>query len=191
MANPDAPFGLCPIGTTDGSDWHGKTREVEFLSSDSTAAFVGDLVKLTGTGGTDGETPVVTQAAAGDAAVGVIVSFAPDFANESFDSIYRTASTARKALVCFGTDVLYAMQEDSVGGSLATTAIGGNADVVVGSGDTVTGLSGMEIDSSSATTSTAQLRIHHVDRKPGNALGTNCVWVVSINENQNSRGAGV
>lgn len=191
MANLDAPSGLTPIGTTDGSDWHGKTREVEFLSTDSTAAFVGDLVKLTGTGGTDGKTPVVTQAAAGDAAVGVIISFKPDFANESFDSIYRAASTSRKALVCFGTDVLYTIQEDSVGGALATTALGSNCDVVVGSGDTVTGVSGMELDSSEVTTSAAQLRIHKVYDTPKNALGTNATWVVSINENQDDHGAGV
>lgn len=190
MANSDAPKGATPIGTLSGADWVGTLREVEFLASDSTACFVGDFVKLTGTTGTDGTTPVAAQAAAGDSVVGAIVSFLPDFANESFDSIYRTASTSRKALVAMGKDVLYAMQEDSVGGSIAATAAGSNADVIVGSGSTVTGLSGMEIDSSSVTTSTAQLRIHHIQNVPGNALGDYADWVVSINENQDDNGAG-
>ena len=47
MANTDSPFGFVPIGTTDGSDYHGKMREVEFLDTDAVACFIGDMVKLT------------------------------------------------------------------------------------------------------------------------------------------------
>ena len=32
MANVDRPFGLRPVGTTDGSDYHGKLMRVEFLA---------------------------------------------------------------------------------------------------------------------------------------------------------------
>lgn len=193
MANTDAAFGLVPIGTTDGSDYHGKMREVEFLAGDSVACFVGDLVKLTGTTGTNGKTPVVAQAVIGNAAIGAIVSFVPDFDNESFINAgnNRLASTARKAMVCFGSEVLYVVQEDSVGGALAAADAGLNADIVVGTGNTITGVSGSEIDSSTKLQATGQVRIHHLSRDEATVLGTNANWVVSINENQDALGTGV
>ncbi len=193
MANTDAAFGLVPFGTTDGSDYHGKIREVEFVTGDSVACFLGDAVKLTGTTGTDGFTPVVAQAAAGNSIVGVIVGFSPDFENESFINAgsNRLASTSRKAQVCFGSDVLYVAQEDSDSGALVAADAGKNIDIVVAAGSTVTGVSGMELDSSSALQASGQFRLHHVQNKLDNELGANAQWVVSINENQDDHGAGV
>jgi hypothetical protein len=194
MANLDNPNGFTPIGCMSGADWHSKLRDVCFLASDSTATFIGDLVKLSGTGSTDGLYPAVAQCAAGDSAVGVLVSLTPDFESESTLSAanYRLASTLRYGKVAWGSDVLYSAQEDSVGGAMAVTAIGGNVDVVVGSGNTITGLSGMELDSSSVGTgNTLALRVHKVDNTIGNALGTNARWVVSINLDQDTSTTGV
>lgn len=199
MANIDAPFGAVPIGTMDGSDYHAKMRRVVFLASDSTAAFTGDFVKLAGTTGADGKTPVVEQAAAGEAIIGAIVSFEPNFADEgtlSSQPNYRAASQLRYAKVCFGRDVLYTMREDADGGALAAADSGLNVDVIVGSGSTVTGMSGMEIDSSTKLQATGQLRLHHLDAEIATKLGTaanglNAKWVVSINENNDDHGAGV
>ncbi|WP_230679204.1 hypothetical protein, partial [Streptococcus pneumoniae] len=78
-------------------------------------------------------------------------------------------------------DVLYTMQEDSIGGNLAITAAGTNANVIVGAGNTSTGYSGMQIDSSTAnTTNTLHLRLHNVQPQVGNKLGDYADWVVSI-----------
>lgn len=189
MANADAAFGFVPIGTTDGSDYHGKMRTVEFLAGDSVAAFVGDMVSLTGTTGTDGFTPVVAQAAAGAAIIGAIVSFEPDFENEAFINAgnNRLASTARKAKVCFGSDVLYVAQTSV---AIVAADAGRNADILVGTGDTITGISGGEIGAIATTTGTAQLRIHHVRNAVDNEIGTDAQWVVSINENQDDHGTG-
>jgi len=189
MANLDNPNGLIPIGCMSGADWHGKLRDVCFLASDETATFIGDLVKLSGTGSADGLYPAVAQAAAGDYMVGVLVSLTPDFDNESTLSAanYRLADTARYGKVAWGSDVLYSCQEDSDAGSIAVTAIGGNVEVIVGAGNTITGLSGMELDSSTVgTQNTKTLRIHKVDNTLGNALCTNCRWVVSINLDQDT-----
>lgn len=194
MANTDAAFGMVAIGTTDGSDYHGKMREVEFLATDATACFLGDPVKLTGTTGTDGKTPVVTQAAAGDAIIGAVQSFIPNFSDEgtlSSTPNHRAASTSRKAMVPFGSDVLYAIQEDSVGGALAAADAGLNADVVIAAGSTVTGISGVELDSSTKLAGSGQLRIHHLRRDVDTVLGDNAQWIVTINENQDDHGAGV
>lgn len=190
MANTNQPFGFVPIGTTDGSDYHGKLREVEFLATDAVAAFIGDMVKLTGTTGADGFTPVVARAAATDAMIGAIVEFVPDFSSETFLTAgsSRLASTARKARVCFGSDVLYAAQAST---SLVAADAGQNADIVVAAGSTITGISGMEIGAAIGAGATGQVRLHHVRNVIGNELGADAQWVVSINENQDDHGTGV
>ncbi len=199
MPNVDAAFGAVPIGTTDGSDYHGKLRECVLLAADSTATFLGDFVKLSGTGSVDGKTPAVAQAAAGDAMIGAVVSFVPDFSDEGTLSTtpnHRNASTLRKCLVAWGSDVLFAIQSDEDTAALATTDIGRNVDIVVGSGSTVTGISAMEIDSDSVLDATAQLRLHSISNEVENELGSltagdKAIWVVSINESQDDHGAGV
>jgi len=190
MANTDQEFGFVPIGTTDGSDYHGKLREVEFLAADGVAAFLGDMVKLTGTTGTDGFTPVVAQAAAGDAIIGAIVEFVPDFEDETFLTAgsSRLASTARKARVCFGSDVLYVAQAST---TLVAADAGQNADIVVAAGDTITGISNMEVGAVIGAGATGQLRLHHAFNIVDNELGADAQWVVSINENQDDHGTGV
>jgi len=190
MANTNQAFGFVPIGTTDGADYHAKLREVEFLVGDSVAAFIGDMVKLTGTTGADGFTPVVEQAAATDAIIGAIVEFLPDFEDETFLTAgsSRLASTARKARVCWGSDVLYVAQSST---TLVAADAGQNADIVVAAGSTITGISGTEIGAVIAAGATGQLRLHHVRNAVDNELGADAQWVVSINENQDDHGTGV
>ena len=48
----------------------------------------------------------------------------------------------------------------------------------------------MEIDSSSVTTLTAQLRLHSIQQGPDNELGNQAKWLVNINEAQDDHGAG-
>ncbi len=190
MANRDIAFGFSAFDTTDGSDYHGKLREVEFLAADAVACFLGDMVTLTGTTGTDGFTPVVAQAAAGNSIIGAIVEFDPDFDNETFINAAneRLASTARKAKVAWGSDVLYRAQAST---TLVAADAGQNADIVVGTGSTVTGISGSEIGAVIAAGATGQLRLHRVLNTTDNAIGADAEWVVSINENQDDHGTGV
>jgi len=185
MANRDTPGGFTPVSSLDSSDYVGKLRQVAFAAADSVAAFIGDLVKLTGTVDATGKIPVVAQSAAGDASIGVLVALDPDFANESFATIHRAASTARTGYILQGQDVLYEIQEDSVGNAIEITEAGLNCNVIVGTGSSTTGVSAMELDSTSAaSTSSLNVRLHHIARKPDNVLGTNAVWVVSINASQ-------
>ena len=186
MANTDQPHGLTPIGTLSGSDYHGKMRRVAFAAGDAVAAFVGDLVKLTGTVDATGKIPVVAQSAAGDASIGVLVSLDFDASDEGnlMTPLTRAASTARTGQVCFGQDVLYKMQEDSDSNAIEITEAGLNCNVIVATGSDVTG-SSMELDSTSAAgTSSLNMRLHHVWDGVGNALGDNAEWVVSINASQ-------
>ncbi|MCP4613026.1 MAG: hypothetical protein GY845_30400 [Planctomycetes bacterium] len=188
MANADKPMGAVPVGHLNGSPWNGKFRMYYVPSTDSTAIFIGDFVKSAGSADATGKYPTVAQAAAGDAIRGVVIGFAsqPQVAFDVTDlgRAYRPASTAMYAAVVDDPDVIFEVQEDSDAGAIAATAIGNNADVVVGSGDTTTGLSAMELDSSDVATSTAQLRILGVVDREDNELGTNAKLLVLINEHE-------
>ena len=186
MANKNIISGFTPIGTLSGADYHGKMRRVVFAVGDSVAAFPGDLVKLTGTVDATGKIPVVAQATAGAAAIGVLVSLEPNFEDEgSLNTNYRKTLTAQTGYVLFGQDVLYTIQEDSVTNAIEITEAGFNCDVTVGSGNTITGASGMELESTTAAnTSSLNVRLHHVFDAPDNALGDHAKWVVSINASQ-------
>ena len=170
MANTDSAFGLKPLKRLGGG--HVRQQRYYIPSTDSTAVFVGDAVKLAG--GADGDgIATVAQAAAGDKCVGVVVGVdqVKDVADANF-SLYRThrpASVGMYVQVVDDPDVIFEMQADDVGSTLAAADIGLNADFIVAAGSTVTGLSGMELDTSTkATTSTLGLRIHGLVQRPNN-----------------------
>lgn len=187
MANTDSPFGLIPKMYLNGASWNGKYNVYYVPATDGTAIFKGDAVKLAGSASPDGIYPTVTQAAAADTTiVGVAIGFGtrPDlmFDIDNLSRNYRPASTAMYVAVVDDPDVIFEVQEDSDGGALTANDVGNNADIVVGAGNTTTGQSGMEIDSSDKKTATAQLRILRLSNRSDNELGVNAKWLVLINE---------
>jgi hypothetical protein len=199
MANLDAPKGAVPVQHLDGSPWNGKVGMYLIPSTDNTAVFVGDFVSLAGSAGSAGTEvngidvegiPTVAQSAAGGTTiVGAVVGFLAD--QDNLMRKHRAASTNRIALVADGPDVVYEIQEDSDGAALAVTNVGQNADIVVGSGSATTGLSAMELDSSTAVATTAQLRILGLAKRPDNAIGNQAKWLVMVNEHVFKTTAGV
>ena len=77
----------------------------------------------------------------------------------------------------------FEIQEDAVGGALAVTGIGLNADLIAASGSTVTKRSGFQLDTSTAaTTATLQLRIERFVNRADNDIGAaNAKVLVRIN----------
>lgn len=181
MANVDRPSGLRPVKHLDGSPYNGAANLYFIPSTDSTAVFLGDAVKSAGSADADG-VATVAQAAAGDAVRGVVVGFQPD--PDNLSSLYRAASTDRYVWVADAPDIVCEVQEDSVGGALAATEVGNNADIVVGTGSTTTGTSAMELDSSTAGTTAAQLRILGLVQREDNEIGTNAKLLVAFNEHE-------
>jgi hypothetical protein len=192
MANPDYRFGFRPIGHANGSPWNGRTTRCYVPSGDSTAMFIGDPVVLAGSADADATAPTVTVATAGNTnpIAGVVTSFEPvtpgGHGNVNLQIEYRPASTAMYCNVVLDPSVLYEIQGDSAT-TIAATDVGSNFDfIATHTGSTLTGLSGMELDSSAkATTSTYQLRLMGASKNPSNDITTvNAVWVVKINLNQ-------
>ena len=184
MANADTPFGFRPIGGLDGSPYNGGTIRCAILAADGTATFIGDMVKLSGTAAADGS-PAVVQSTAGDAtpAFGVITSFEAS-PETSLEDQYRKASTLRYCQVVPALDNLFVVQ---CSGSAAITDIGEAADILVGTGSTVTGISAMELEATVGTGD--QVLMLGLSREPNNEFGANANLVVRFNETS-LRGAG-
>jgi len=181
------PFGLIPVRYKSGAPYNGACNRYSVASGESNDIFIGDPVIISGTGDADG-VPGVARAAAGDRITGVVVGFgaarsATAGSTTALNRGYRTASTADYLLVADDPNLLFAVVEDAVGGALATTDIGNNADLVAGSGSTYTKRSGYMLDSSTKATTSAQVRIWGFDQTIGNTIGgTEPVWLVSIVE---------
>lgn len=197
MANVDRPAGFKPVGHITGAPWNGKANMYYIPSSDSTAVFIGDAVKTAGSADSTGKYPTVAQAAAGDTIRGVVIGFS----DQPFVSVdtsdlnrkYRPASTAMYCLVVDDPGVIFEIQEDNDSEDMVAADVGATCDIVVGSGDTDNGMSGMELDSSDGgSTSSQQCLVLRVSNREDNALGDHCKWDVLINDHElSSATAGV
>lgn len=178
MANSNIAFGLDPVAPKGGTV---QTTEYYVPASDSTALFIGDPVIIAGGADADGVSTVTRATAASAGRItGVVVGFRPD--PSVVANGYRLASTAGYVLVCDDPEQVFEIQEDAVGGALAAADVGLNADLVAGSGSTVSKKSGFQLDTSTkATTATLQLRILGFQRRADNEIGANAKVLVRIN----------
>ncbi len=195
MANVDAAYGLA---------LHEDNSQSSLItcvipSGDNTATFVGDAVKLYDLDSIriDGgpyALPVV-QAAATDPIFGVVMGF-----NQVIPSgmdLGRRHRPASTSMYCFVKPAhpldIYRIQCDDDTETIAVSDIGSNADIVVGAGSTVTGLSGMELNSdTTAATAGLQLKLIGFVDRPSNQVGVaNQDVLVTINQNMAFNDAGV
>jgi len=181
MANVDTPFGFKPVRYLSGAPYNGAVNVYSTVTGDATAIFIGDPVTLSGTSSTiNGQVYAdVDQAATTNTVVGVVVGVLPD-TRES--TVYREASTARRILVADSPDLLFEIQEVSGGTALTANDIGLNTPFVVGSGSTVTGISGVELNNvGEETTATLDVKIVGLVNREDNAVGENAKWYVRLN----------
>jgi hypothetical protein len=174
MANVDAAFGLQLV--EDNS--HTPLETCFIPSTDGTAVFVGDTVKTAGSSGNIVGCPkkkTVAQCPTATAIYGVVQGFLPQMVSTGMDlsKRYRPANTAMYVLIKPANNQdIYRIQCDDVGSVIGDTEIGLNADIAVGSGSTITGMSHMELDSSTAlSTATLQLKIIGFDDRTSNQTG--------------------
>jgi hypothetical protein len=106
MANQNTPFGLRPVADLHGNPYNGAINQYSVPAGDGTAIFIGDPVKLAGTGQIiNGQVLTdVAQAATGDVLVGAVVAVLQVTADST---IYRAASTQRIVLVSDDPDALF------------------------------------------------------------------------------------
>jgi hypothetical protein len=176
MANANTPFGLKPVKMQGSGVLSGGLETMYVPASDSTALFIGDPVIKAGSADANG-IPSVTRAATTGAITGVVQGFLPDATGTVPKS--RAASTAAYVLVSTDPNMVYEIQNAA---GLTAADVGLNANLASGSGSTVTGLSGFQLDDATkATTSTLQLKILGAPQRPDNAFGANNKVLVKIN----------
>jgi hypothetical protein len=212
MANISRVSGLKPVKHIDGAPWNGQLTRYFASASDAAAIFNGDLVQLAAVSDTQGQAllggvnsavggnPGVTVFVAGTTtlAVGVACGFMINPLNLNTPQ-YRLASTAMYVLVSDAPDTVYEIQADtSTGGGntagvIAATNMTKNYNVSnAAGGSTVTGLSGMLLQASSAaTTATLPLKALGAAQKVDNDItSANVKMLVMINNDQLSGGTG-
>ena len=180
MANIDKAFGLRPLGNLSAT---GAQKQYGYLIEDNQAGAIyqGDLVTIVG--------GYVVKFAPGthSAALGVFngcnyidpSSGKPTWKNYYPGSVNITAGKI-VADVIDDPNQLFLIQADE---DIVQADIGKNADVIGTGGSTVTGVSTMELDSSTiADTAALNLKIVGLWDVPGNELGDFAVVVVKINE---------
>lgn len=182
MSNTDTPFGLRPVRHRNGAPYNGAVNPYYIPSSYMTALFIGDPVIKTGTSNTAfvsaagvgdfeiGTLPEINKATAGatNRVTGVIVGFAP--LPNDLTKQYNPSATERVALVCDDPDMIFEIQSD---GALSAAQISLNAVFIfTNAGSTVSGLSGVELDSGTTTApaadATYQMMIQRAANFPGN-----------------------
>jgi len=184
MANVNRPNGLRPVKHLSGAAWNGRTTP--YLAAGTDAIYVGDVVTHEGTSGAAGAyvygqsvegMPTIARATDGTGTtqtnyVGVVTGFLP--LQPLQDVNYKAADGVdRVVLVCDDPSVIFEAQEDAATTPIAAASVGLNAAFSTTAGSTVTGQSGMEIDSNTvAATTTLPLRIIGLTKRADNALNT-------------------
>ena len=180
MANVDKAFGLRPLGNLSASGSQ-KQYGYEIADNQAGAIYQGDLVTLK-----DGYI-LQFDPSSHTAAVGVFngcnyidpTTGKPTWSNYYPDSVNITQGKI-VAEVLDDPNQLFIIQND---GTSTAADYGKNADIVVGTGSTTTGVSANVLDTSSiATTAALNLKIVGLWDIPGNAVGEFAVVVVKINE---------
>jgi hypothetical protein len=189
LANTSRPKGFVPVYHMNGSPFNGQVTLYYFQSSDATAAYIGDVVKLSGTADPAGQAPSVTLAAAGDAVVGVVVGFLADPTNLNVAGTGRAASTNRYCWVADSPDVLFEVEVSN--GTPAITDVGQNVNHAVGTPSATFARSGATIDMATKnTTATLTFKFRKFVQRPDNEIGASAKIVVSINNHQLGQGTG-
>ncbi len=189
MANSNTPRGLIPYRYTSGAPYNGSANIYAVASDYATALYVGQPLIATGASDANG-IPYVQTATAGGGAytlgpmVGIVDGGNPVVAVTQGLPVYHPASTLQYILVADDPNLLFWIQEDSAGGSIAMATAGmKNADLVAGAGSTVTGYSGWQLDSSTInTTPTLQMRLISGLQEADNTMASaNAKWLVKVN----------
>ena len=201
MGNANRPTGLSPVKYLSGANWTGKMRVYWLDSTSTNALYKGDPVALVAGLDTAYGQQSVDLATAGAVMLGAVFGFgaAGDGASRTGPFVdpanltltYAPAAKTQGYFVAVVDDpnVIFEIQEDSVGGAIPYSKASNNANFVYAAPAAGAGLSGVMLDSSTAaTTSTLNLKLLGLKQSPDNALGNYAKWHVKMNNHSYSPG---
>ena len=180
MANQDAAFGLKPIGKIGQNRDAQGLSEYSIVANSATTIYFQDPVKAINSG-------TIDVAAAGDVLLGSLngVFYTdPNTKKPTFANHYEQVNSAD--IVAFVSDDPYErfeIQSDNSGAS-AQTDVFMNYDILYTAGNEANYVSKVELDDSSLTSASAQLRVVGVSKNIENddLASANVNFVVMINE---------
>ena len=191
MANIDAAFGFRPIGKVGSGVNNSGTTLYTIEDNANLTAYKGDHVMASGG-------YIVAGTASGATNVGVFngcfyidpTSKKPTWSNyQNQTNVTATGSISGSTNIdAYIYDDPYYLFEIQTDATVAKTAIGKNADSIIGTGSTVNGQSKHEMDSGSTTTIATsaglQMKIIGITKDPENddASSANSNWYVMFNE---------
>lgn len=195
MANPNKPAGLVPVQYLNAAPWNGKGHVYSYLAAETAAIYVGDQVVINGSGcaaqaGTPGGIPSVSKVADGNnACTGAVIAIGTNpngpFVNPAdLTKVFRPSgaqSVDYFFMVEDDPNVLFEIQEDSVGGSLTKDSVGLNLALQSATPTTGVVVSATQLDSSATGNANGTVKVMRLIQRPDNALGTNAKWLVKIN----------
>lgn len=201
MSNVSRPNGMRPTKYLNGAQWNGQANLYFIPSGNAVATFNGDAVTAettgdpTTSGGAGLGIPSCVQATATQALLGAIVGFIPGeglVAGVSYVNLnspqYRAASVGCYCWVVDDPMVIFEIQS---AGTNAVGDVGNNANITVNAGSTTTGLSGVVMNATAATTATFPLKIMGASQRVDNDISSaNSKWLVKINNHQYCGGTG-
>lgn len=190
MANVSAPRGLIPYRMATNAYDTGGLGLYYVPSTYNQVMYVGDPVAATGASDAFG-VPVVglATAAGSNYILGAFVAIANGGPNGAVvavtrdQPVYHVAATSQYILVSHDPNQMYVMQEDSNGGAITVATAGTkNVSLIAGTGSSVTGYSGWQLDSSTINTTALQMRIMQALVEEDNTPGLDYAkWLVRIN----------
>ena len=191
MANVDAAFGYRPIGAVGSGVNNGGTTLYTIEDNYSTSIFKGDHVMQSGG-------YVIAGTASGATNLGVFNGcfyIDPTSKKPTWSNYYNQTNVTATGSISGSTNIdayiyddPYYLFEIQTDGTVAKTAIGDNADTIIGTGSTLNGQSKHEMDSGTTTTigtgSGLQIKIIGITKDPENddASSANSNWYVMFNE---------
>lgn len=185
--NPDRPDGFTPVGLVNGLSFAGNIR-IFGADGGGASIFRGDLVEAT-----DADGYIDVLAVGGpDGILGVFlgmsgVELRSNTVAENL-GYYDASALSENLLVCVGTSLLVEGQEDGDTTPLTLAMRYTNVDILATTGNTTTGLSQQEIDSTTQGTDASDpLTILNLVDRPDNQLASvdtttpNARWICAMN----------
>lgn len=184
MANTSRIWGFRPVYHLMGAPI--MARRFFIPSTDGTAVYPGDVVKLAGSSDTDGNYATVQLSSAGDAVIGVVRNFDIDPTNLNVDGQGRAASTNRYCYVFDDPFLVFEAETGNDATAILNTDVGLNVNHATGTPNSTFARSGAYIDmGGEATTAALTFKILAIVSRPDNAVGNAaCKVHVKINNHQ-------
>lgn len=188
MANANRPSGLSPVGYLGAADWDGRGNVYYVPSTSGNALYLGDPVALAGSADANGIASV-DLATAGATMIGAILAIgtSPNGPFIDFNDLTKISAPATKTQAYYvqvadDPGTIFEIQEVNSGTALTATEVGLNANFVYVAPAGGSRVSGVVIDNTTeAVTSTLNLKLLGLVRRPDNAFGLAAKWRVLIN----------